>query len=86
MPGFVNPDIARAARLNDEASTRFDDGTDARETGEKYVRDAVLFASVLFLVAMAQRQRARGARIAANGIAIALLIFVMVSVVTLPRL
>ena len=86
MPGFVNPDMAKAAQLNVEASKRFDEGTSARETGEKYVRDTVLFASVLFLVAIAQRQRSRGARLAANGIAIALLIFTMVSVVTLPRL
>jgi hypothetical protein len=86
MPGFVDPDIAKAAQLNDEASKRFDEGTSARETGEKYVRDTVLFASVLFLVAIAQRQKGRGTRLTANGIAIALLIFTMISIVTLPRL
>jgi hypothetical protein len=86
VEGFVNPNIAKAARLNAEASRTFDAGTHARETGEKYVRDTVLFASVLFLIAIAQRQRGRGARLAANGIAIALLIFTMVSVITLPRL
>jgi hypothetical protein len=86
MPGFVNPNIAKAARLNAEASKTFDEGTHARETGEKYVRDTVLFASVLFLVAIAQRQRSRGARLTANLIAVALLIFTMISIVTLPRL
>jgi hypothetical protein len=86
MPGYVNPDIKRSGQINDQASATFDDGTHARETGDKYVRDAVVFASVLFLVALAQRQRAHAARLAANGIALALLVVVMISVVSLPRL
>ena len=36
---------------------RVEAGTKASETGDKYVRNTVLFASVLFLVAMAQRIR-----------------------------
>jgi hypothetical protein len=86
VTGYSNADAATAKRLNDEASHAFDEGTEARETSEKYVRNAVLFASVLFLVAVAQRQRSRGARIAANAIAVGLFLFVMVSVVTIPRL
>ncbi len=77
--------MEKAAQLNTEASRQFDEGTVARETGEKYVRDTVLFASVLFLVAMAQRQKSHGARVAANTIAAGLLVFVMFSVLTLPR-
>jgi hypothetical protein len=86
MPGYVNPEMEEAEHLNAEASHAFDEGTEARETGEKYVRNTVLFASVLFLVAIAQRQKGRGARVAANGIAIALLAFTVVSTVSLPRL
>jgi hypothetical protein len=86
MPDYVNAEVAEATRLNDEASHKFDEGTEARETGEHYVRNTVLFATVLFLVALAQRQRARGARMAANGIAVALLVFTMISTVTLDRL
>jgi hypothetical protein len=86
MPGYVNADSQKATALNKEASDAFEEGSEAREHGEEYVRNAVLFASVLFLVALAQRQRSRGARLAANGIAFALFTFVMVSVVTLPRL
>ncbi len=85
MPGFSNPNMDKAAELNAEASSLFDEGTEARETGEKYVRDTVLFASVLFLVAMAQRQRSHGARVATNTIALGLLAFVMFSILTLPR-
>jgi hypothetical protein len=46
-----------ADRLNAEASRMFDEGTAARETADKYVRDTVLFASVLFLVAIANGSR-----------------------------
>ena len=86
MPGYKNPDLELATAKNEEASHAFEEGTEARETGEKYVRNTVLFASVLFLVAIAQRQKARGSRVAANGIAVGLLLFTIVSVVSLPRL
>ena len=52
MPQYKNPDLEQATKLNDTASATFEEGTAARETGEKYVRDTVLFAMVLFLVAM----------------------------------
>ena len=64
----------------------FDEWTEARETADKYVRDTVLFASVLFLVAIAQRFEIRGVRVATNMIALALLVFAIVSVVGLPTL
>ena len=86
MPGYSNPDMEKAEHLNAEASHAFEEGTEARETGEKYVRNTVLFASVLFLVAIAQRQKARSSRVAANGIAVGLLLFTMISTVSLPRL
>jgi len=81
-----NPNIVTAKQLNEQASKKFEGGTHAGETGEKYVRNTVLFASVLFLVAMAQRISGRGPRFAANGIAVVLLVYVMISMVRLPRL
>jgi hypothetical protein len=48
MPGFHQPDLAQADQLNAQASELFGEGTSARETANKYVRDTVLFASVLF--------------------------------------
>jgi hypothetical protein len=50
------------------------------------VRATVLFASVLLLVAIAQRFSTRGVRIAANGLALVLLGYAIFSVVRLPRL
>src|SRR5690242_6435312 len=52
MPSYHNPNQQEAARLNAQASATFDEGTQARENADKYVRDTVLFASVLFLVAL----------------------------------
>jgi hypothetical protein len=48
-------------------------------------RDTVLFAAVLFLVAIAQRLELRNIRIAATTVAFALLIYTAISVAQLPR-
>jgi hypothetical protein len=84
MPEYHNPDYERAAELNAEAAHEFEEGTHARATGEKFVRDTVLFASVLFLIAISQRARSRTARLGGNAIAIGLLVFVMIDIIRLP--
>ena len=86
MPQYKNPDTEKAARLNASASAAFDDGTRARETGEKYVRDTVLFAMVLFLVAIAQRMKDKTLRGGVNLMALLLAAYGLVSVIRLPRL
>lgn len=86
MPSYHNPNQQKADRLNAVAETTFDEGTHARENADNYVRDTVLFASVLFLVALAQRLKAVRARITLGTVAFGLLTFVIVSVVQLPRL
>jgi hypothetical protein len=86
MPEYQNPDIQKAARLNASASEEFDEGTEARHHGEEYVRNTVLFAMVLFLVAIAQRMKDRTLRASVNALALALALFAIVSTVTLPRL
>jgi ABC-type transport system involved in cytochrome c biogenesis permease subunit len=50
------------------------------------VRETVLFATVLFLVAIAQRFKFRGVRIAATAVAAALMVVALVGVISLPRL
>jgi hypothetical protein len=49
------------------------------------VRDTVLFASVLFLVAIAQRFKVRSVRIATTTIAFSLAAYTTIAVATLPR-
>ena len=86
MPQYRNPLLEASDRLNTQASNTFEEGTLARVTADKYVRDTVLFASVLFLVAVVQRFEIRGVRAATNAIATALLILAVASIVVLPRL
>ena len=86
MPEYVNPKNVEGQRLNDEASATFDEGTEARETADRYVRQTVLLATVLFLVAIAQRFKFRAVRTAAGVIALVLLIFAVSGIVTLPRI
>ena len=86
MPQYHNPYFAQADSLNAQASAAFDQGTSARHTGDKYVRDTVLFASVLFLVALSQRLKVRAARAALTTFSFAMLTFVVISVVLLPRI
>ena len=86
MPGFENPSMAKAATLNAQASVYFTEGTAARETANKYLRQTVLFATVLFLIAIAQRFRVRGVRIGANALALLVLAFALYGLSTLSRI
>jgi hypothetical protein len=86
MPEYKNALAEKGKELTAEAAEHFHEGTEANHTAEKYVRDTVLFAMVLFLVAMAQRLKHRLARITLNAFAGVMLVYVLVSVVTLPRL
>jgi hypothetical protein len=86
MPQYQNHYIAQATRLNDQASSTFDQGTAARDTSDQYVRYTVLLATILFLIALAQRLTTRSARIGLNAIAFGVLIYAVVEVLSLPRL
>jgi hypothetical protein len=85
MPGYENRFRAQASSINDEAKAAFDTGTEARERGEKYVRNTVLLATVLFVAAIAQRFTDPLLRGILNGVGLALLIFAVVSLASLPR-
>jgi hypothetical protein len=86
MPQYRNPSFESAAQLNTLASTTFDQGTAARDTAERYVRDTVLFASVLFLIAIAQRFKVRSVRVATTAVAFVLAAYTSFAVAILPRI
>lgn len=86
MPQYRNPQLEQAKRLNAQASATFEQGTAARETADRYVRATVLFALVLFLVAVGQRFRLRGVRIGTSAVAFGLLGYGLYIISTLPRL
>ncbi|HEY7661465.1 MAG TPA: hypothetical protein VIC58_12810 [Actinomycetota bacterium] len=86
MPEYHNPQSERAEEINQQAGALFLAGSEAREIAERYVRQTVLFATVLFLVAIGQRFRFRAVRIAAAVIAGSIMILALVGVFRLPRL
>ena len=85
MPEYHNPQLEQAEHLNEEAAHAEEEGTHARETAEKYIGATVLFALVLFLVAVSQRFRIWGVRIGALAMALVLLGYALYEVATLPR-
>ena len=85
MPEYRNGQLEQAQQLNQEAAATEAEGTHARDTAEKYLGAAVLFALVLFLVAVSQRFRMWGVRIGAMAMAFVLLGYALYEVATLPR-
>jgi hypothetical protein len=86
MPQYRNAQSERGAELNTRASEVFDEGTRARETGEKYVRTTVLLATVLFLIALSQRFHLFRIRVGLLCVALVLLAISLTSIVRYPRL
>jgi len=86
MPQYRNADLAQAAALNAQASATFTRGSDARDTGDHYVRTTVLLATVLFLIALSQRFRAHGVRMSVLALALVLLAVALGLVISYPRL
>jgi hypothetical protein len=86
MPQYHNALLAQAAELNHKATATFKEGTKSRAIAENYVRSTVLLATVLFLVAIAQRFRIRNVRRGLLLVAGTLMIYALVDVAMYPRL
>jgi hypothetical protein len=86
MPEYRNPQMEQAVQLNEKAVTLEEAGTEARHTAEEYVRATVLFALVLFLIAVGQRFRLRGVRIATIAMALGLFAYGLFDIATLTPL
>lgn len=84
MPGYRRQLAGPASRFNTLAGSVFQTGTDARETGDKYVRTTVFLAAILFLIVIAQRLRVRGVRHALTGVAFLLLVYGAYTLFTYP--
>lgn len=86
MPEYHNTLNEQGVELNEAASVAFKEGTEARETADRYVRQTVLLATVLFLVAVAQRFTFRAVRLTAGAIAAVLAVIAVAGIGTLPRI
>lgn len=81
---YVPPGTDEAAELNKHADTRFQDALTYNQRGDNYSLLTVLFALVLFLTALSQRDITRWARHAFLGLAIAVGVACAVIVFTFP--
>jgi len=86
MPQYVIPQEAAARSLDATADANFAKGTEAGATGDKYVRDTVFLASVLFLVGISSHFPLRSARYALIGVGCVILAFAVVQLLGLPGL
>ncbi len=85
MPQYHNTKTEEAAKLNVEAAELFERGTQARQRSDQYVRMTVMLATVLLLMAVSQRFKTHGVRVALAVVAVLLLAFPVVRIFLLPR-
>ena len=85
MPQYRNAAAERAANRQRLASAAFERGTEAREKGDKYLRNTVLLATVLFLTALAQKFKVEQVRIGLLVLCGILLVIGVFFIGTYPR-
>jgi hypothetical protein len=86
MPQYRSSRTEEASHLDEKATGMFEQGTNARDYSDKYVRATVTLAMVLLLTAISQRFKTSTVRIGLAIIALILLCFPVYHIVTLPRL
>ncbi len=86
LPEYHNAHLEQSAKLTDQASEVFEQGTKARETSDMYVRVTVLLATVLLLTAIAQRFKTHQVRVGLAVIAMLLMCLPLWRIIHLPRL
>jgi hypothetical protein len=84
MPQYVIPQATAATKYDTAADGAFAKGTTAGATGDKYVRDTVFLATVLFLVGISSHFPLRQARYVLIGMGGVLLVFSIVQLAGLP--
>ena len=86
MAEYHSSRTEQAAKLNEEASQVFEQGDQAREYVDDYVRVTVMLALVLLLTAISQRFKIRAVRVAIAIMATLLLCIPLYRILTLPRI
>ena len=84
MPQYVIPQETAAAAFDGQADAEFASGSAAGATGDKYVRDTVFLATVLFLVGISSHFPVRQARYGLIGVGALILVFAVVQLLGLP--
>jgi hypothetical protein len=86
MPEYRSVAGTQAKKLDQEATEIFDQGTQARERADQYVRVTVTLATVLLLAALSQRFRTTSIRASLIALAFLVLLAPLWRILTLPRL
>ena len=85
MKQYVIPQEAAATALDAEADAAFAKGAEAGATADKYIRDTVFLATVLFLVGISGHFRIPSARLGLIGIGGLILAFAVIQLLGLPE-
>jgi hypothetical protein len=85
MAEYRSSKTEEAAKLNNEATESFEQGTKGRQHADEYVRATVTLATVLLLIAISQRFKTRGVRTGLLLIAMLLLCFPVYHILSLPQ-
>jgi hypothetical protein len=85
MPQYVIPQEVQAHALDRQADVAFASGTAAGATGDKYVRDTVFLATVLFIVGISGHFPLRQARYGLIVVGVLILAFAVVQLLGLPQ-
>jgi hypothetical protein len=85
MPEYRSSKAEAAAKLNDQASEVFEQGTRGRQKADEYVRATVTLATVLLLIAISQRFKTPRVRVGLLVIAMFLLCLPVYRILTLAR-
>jgi hypothetical protein len=86
MPQYHSAPAEEAQKLDQEATEVFEQGTQARERADQYVRVTVTLATVLLLAALSQRFRTTAIRATLIILAFLVLLGPLWRILTLPRL
>jgi hypothetical protein len=84
MPQYVIPQERQATVYDTEADAEFTKGSAAGGTADKYVRDTVFLATVLFLVGISGHFKIRQGRYAVVAVGVLLLGFSVIQLLGLP--
>jgi hypothetical protein len=84
MPQYVIPQQTAAKAHDARADAAFSMGSAAGSTADKYIRDTVFLATVLFMVGISGHFRIRQARLGLIGVGTLLLVFAVIQLLGLP--
>jgi hypothetical protein len=84
MPQYHNAQLELSRQYEKAGDAAFEHGTKARENGERFLRNTVLLATVLFLTALAQRFHVLSVRLGLIAVSGILLVIAVILMVTYP--